>query len=168
MGGTGGPLCWRHLLSTSSHPCTSILESAVRSRSLSSFYVISRSVQRISVRWVVTPRQTMMIINCAVFSIIICLSMVWWENYTVTDRWKPSRIMVKIRGEEQWLVRRMVNEFGDESWLGDISLRESSRVFMWSVSEWWGWPQTYWAVTESMVPKGTAWENKWSRQIFMQ
>ena len=119
-------------------------------------------------RWVVTQRQPMMIINCTVFSIIICLSMVWWENYTVTDRWKPSRIMVKIRGEEQWLVRRMVNEFGDESWLGDISLRESSRVFMWSVSEWWGWPQTYWAVTESMVPKGTAWENKWSRQIFMQ
>jgi len=28
----------------------------------------------------VTPRQTMMIINCAVFSIIMWLSLVWWEN----------------------------------------------------------------------------------------
>jgi hypothetical protein len=60
--GTVDPLCWRHLLSTRSHPWTKILESPVQSSFPSSGSMISHCVRRISVqvrRWIVTTRQMM-------------------------------------------------------------------------------------------------------------
>ena len=132
--------------------------------------VISHSVQGISVpSSLVTPRQPMTIINYVVKSIIISsLFVAWCENYSVTERWKISRILVRVWGEiSEWYEMWCINS-GDDRCFGDVNSFEYYEDLAWSVSKWLGWCQSLLALIEGIVPSVTAWKNTWYTAIFRQ